>query len=101
MKIGTRVKKVRSNHDTPSHNLGLTGIVHPGPTDYGRKIPYPGGMFVRTDAPWIATNGAKRPAGSIAHTPIKLWEPIIPEGHRAADEDFELPIGNEEQETQT
>ena len=82
-RVGTRVRKVSGKR-----SIGVTGIVSAGPTSDGLEMFGPYDMFVLVHEPWIGANGAPQPADTVALTISGQWEPIIPNGARACDENF-------------
>lgn len=74
--VGQRVKKVRG-----VANVGLTGRV----TDIEGDV-----LLIEVDAPFTGRYGWESTsrmfdAGEQASWPSNLWEPILPDGHRAGD----------------
>lgn len=107
---GTRVKKVRG-----ALNIGATGVVSDPPEDVKDNPTYPslfamlfpGCMWVRVDVagvgyPCLKPGSAEIPtkAGELVITSASEWEPIVPDGHRPCEEDFNLPeFLNEQRES--
>ena len=85
-KVGTRVKKVRSNQ---AHNLGATGVVCSGPAHLGFTLDRStigADIYIRMDQVWVTDSGREWPSGTVCMAISEQWEPVIPEGSDVSSE---------------
>lgn len=91
-KIGTRVKKVRGTC------AGGTGVVVAGRTVDGatlercQLIVPEADMLVKRDSEWVARDGSRRRGGEVGWAISSDWVPILPDGHRPAEQGSFEPL---------